>query len=162
MRCAAPDRGPGPCCNGHSINRQAASVSLSVSKCRPSALELAAEHVGVRERAVVDQAEILAGRKRMGVGRRHGRFRGHARVSHAVRAAKGRRSRSARSISVGCPLVFVNLPGIRRPTESKCGAGSRCVVSQAWNFAVSRSSRIEQRVIPTRGEPCPSNSSSVV
>ena len=52
----------------------------------PSGSSLRRTHVRVRQRAVVHQAEVLAGRERMRVRRRHGRLGGHARVADEMRA----------------------------------------------------------------------------
>ena len=49
-------------------------------------LELLAHQVRIGQRAVVHQAEILAGRERMRMRGRDRGFRGHARVRHHVRA----------------------------------------------------------------------------
>ena len=53
-------------------------------------LELATEHARVRERAVVHEAPVFAGRVGMRVLGRHRGFRRHARVTDEMRALSAR------------------------------------------------------------------------
>ena len=70
----------------HSKKRQAASVSLSVTKRMPSGSSFLRTRCGFDKRAVVHQAEVFAGGERMRMRRRHRGLRGHARVRHHMRA----------------------------------------------------------------------------
>ena len=72
----------------HSRKRVAASVSLSVSKRCRACSSLRRMHVGIGERAVVHQAEILAGREGMRAVGRHRRLGRHARVADEMRAGE--------------------------------------------------------------------------
>src|SRR5260221_8768972 len=46
--------------------------------------QLPADAVGIRQRAIVDEAKVLAGGKRVRVSRRNGRFRRHPCMPHGM------------------------------------------------------------------------------
>ncbi len=124
-------------------------------------LELAAHEVGVGQRAVVHEAEILAGSERMRVCGRHRRLGGHAGVAHAwlppaSRSHSAPRSRRRADVLVEIDAMpFDSIMSLGSAGSIRASLGGMSAVSDG--VAALRCSGHARRVPAALAERAPAN-----
>jgi hypothetical protein len=92
--------------------------------------QFAAQIVVVRERAVVHQALVGAGRERMGAERGHGRFRCHAGMADAMRAGHGANAKAGDDILRQADFL-VDLDAVARAHDADVARSSWASLDRA-------------------------------